>query len=93
MPLGFPISLVVTHLLDLLLLTLLAPSGLEMEMNGTPLPVEDVAPATLRVETQLGFKMVGWVKADRVRRELHADRPGTRGWREGHDYYANAVGI
>ena len=36
---------------------------LALDMNGQPLPVEHGAPARLRVETQLGFKMVKWVRA------------------------------
>ena len=30
-------------------------------MNGAPLPIEYGAPLRLRVETQLGFKMVKWI--------------------------------
>ena len=34
---------------------------LALEMNRKPLPVEHGAPVRLRIETQLGFKMVKWV--------------------------------
>lgn len=36
-------------------------SILALEMNGAPLPVEHGASVRLRLETQLGFKMVKWV--------------------------------
>lgn len=66
---------------------------LALEMNGAPLPIEHGAPVRLRVETQLGFKMVKWITAI----ELVADPGdiglGMGGWREDHQYYANAAGI
>ena len=34
---------------------------LALDMNGAPLPVEHGAPVRLRLETQLGFKMVKWI--------------------------------
>jgi len=37
------------------------PSILAYEMNGEPLGVSHGAPLRLRVETQLGFKMVKWI--------------------------------
>jgi DMSO/TMAO reductase YedYZ molybdopterin-dependent catalytic subunit len=62
-------------------------------MNGAPLPVPHGAPLRLRLEVQLGFKMVKWLRAiDFV--ESYADiGRGYGGWREDHAYYYQAVGI
>ena len=50
-------------------------------MNGAPLPIEYGAPLRLRVETQLGFKMVKWITAiefvaDTGRRHGHGRMAG-----------------
>jgi methionine sulfoxide reductase catalytic subunit len=66
---------------------------LAYEMNGAPLSIEHGAPLRLRVESQLGFKMVKWI--DRI--ELIDDYGriglGQGGWREDHMYYSPAVAI
>ncbi|GAA5125654.1 molybdopterin-dependent oxidoreductase [Pseudonocardia adelaidensis] len=68
-------------------------SLLAMDMNGGPLPVEHGAPLRLRVENQLGFKMVKWVRGiELVERVDHIGR-GRGGFREDQQYYANPVGI
>jgi molybdopterin-dependent oxidoreductase-like protein protein len=63
---------------------------LAVDMNGAPLTVEHGAPVRLRVETQLGFKMVKAIK-------LLADRTdvgmGMGGYREDQQFYSNAAGI
>jgi len=46
-----------------------AEGFLAYEMNGVPLPLEHGAPLRLRLENQLGFKMVKWLR----RIELVAD--------------------
>lgn len=66
---------------------------LAMEMNGEPLPIEHGAPVRLRVETQLGFKMVKWVRAIEFVDDFSAIGQGQGGWREDQQYYANAAGI
>jgi len=38
-------------------------SILAYELNGAPLPTKHGAPLRLRVEVQLGFKMVKWIQA------------------------------
>jgi DMSO/TMAO reductase YedYZ molybdopterin-dependent catalytic subunit len=40
-------------------------SILALEMNGAPLAVEHGAPIRVRLETQLGFKMVKWAPPGR----------------------------
>ena len=62
-------------------------------MNGQPLPVPYGAPLRLRVETELGFKMVKWLRrVDFVAdyRDLGAGQGGSR---EDNMYYEQAVGI
>ncbi len=68
-------------------------SILALEMNGEPLRIEYGAPARVRVENQLGFKMVKWVRAIEVVDDYAALGQGQGGWREDHQYYANAAGI
>lgn len=66
---------------------------LAMEMNGEPLPIEHGAPIRLRIETQLGFKMVKWVRAIEFVSDVRPIGDGMGGWREDQQYYANAAGI
>ena len=66
---------------------------LALDMNGAPLPVEHGAPVRLRVETQLGFKMVKWVVAIDFVDDLSDIGQGMGGWREDQQYYATAAGI
>ena len=66
---------------------------LALDMNGQPLPIEHGAPVRLRVETQLGFKMVKWVRAIEFVEDYHRIGQGQGGWREDQQFYANAAGI
>lgn len=66
---------------------------LALDMNGAPLPVEHGAPVRLRVETQLGFKMVKWIKAIEFVADPGDIGMGMGGWREDQQYYANSAGI
>lgn len=66
---------------------------LAYEMNGEPLPVEHGAPIRLRVETQLGFKMVKWVCAIEVVEDYSHIGKGQGGWREDNQYYGTGAGI
>lgn len=66
---------------------------LALEMNGHPLPVEYGAPIRLRVENQLGFKMVKWIRAIEVVHDYVGLGDGQGGWREDHQYYATLAGI
>ncbi|MEO8851563.1 MAG: molybdopterin-dependent oxidoreductase, partial [Allobranchiibius sp.] len=68
-------------------------SILALEMNGVPLPVEHGAPIRVRLETQLGFKMVKWVKAIELVADTDDIGQGQGGWREDQQYYSNAAGI
>ncbi|MGH3852274.1 MAG: molybdopterin-dependent oxidoreductase [Pseudonocardiaceae bacterium] len=66
---------------------------LALEMNGAALPIEHGAPVRLRIETQLGFKMVKWIKAIEFVADTADIGMGMGGWREDQQYYANAAGI
>jgi DMSO/TMAO reductase YedYZ molybdopterin-dependent catalytic subunit/thiosulfate reductase cytochrome b subunit len=66
---------------------------LATEMNGKPLPIEHGAPVRLRIETQLGFKMVKWIRAIELVVDVDAIGQGQGGWREDQQYYASAAGI
>lgn len=66
---------------------------LALEMNGAPLPVQHGAPVRLRIETQLGFKMVKWIMAIEFVADTGDIGMGMGGWREDQQYYANAAGI
>jgi DMSO/TMAO reductase YedYZ molybdopterin-dependent catalytic subunit/thiosulfate reductase cytochrome b subunit len=66
---------------------------LAMEMNGEPLPIEHGAPVRLRIESQLGFKMVKWIRAIEFVADVDAIGDGQGGWREDQQFYSNAAGI
>ena len=66
---------------------------LAFEFNGEPLPVEHGAPLRLRVESQLGFKMVKWIRAITFEETYRHIGLGYGGWREDHAYYGRVVGI
>lgn len=66
---------------------------LAYEFNGKPLPVEHGAPLRLRVESQLGFKMVKWIREITFVEDYRGLGLGYGGWREDHAYYSRVVGI
>jgi DMSO/TMAO reductase YedYZ molybdopterin-dependent catalytic subunit/thiosulfate reductase cytochrome b subunit len=68
-------------------------SILALDMNGAPLPVSHGAPIRVRIETQLGFKMVKWISAIEFVEDYRDIGMGQGGWREDQQFYANAAGI
>jgi DMSO/TMAO reductase YedYZ molybdopterin-dependent catalytic subunit len=66
---------------------------LAYDFNGAPLPIEHGAPLRLRVESQLGFKMVKWIREIAFVRDYREIGLGYGGWREDHAYYGRVVGI
>jgi methionine sulfoxide reductase catalytic subunit len=66
---------------------------LAYEMNGEPLSVPHGAPLRLRVETQLGFKMVKWLKSIEFVSDYKHIGMGQGGHREDHMYYGIGAGI
>jgi DMSO/TMAO reductase YedYZ molybdopterin-dependent catalytic subunit/thiosulfate reductase cytochrome b subunit len=66
---------------------------LAYEMNGEPLPIPHGAPLRLRVETQLGFTMVKYIRAIEFIDDYRAIGEGQGGWREDHQYFSQEAGI
>ena len=66
---------------------------LAYEMNGEPLPVPYGAPLRLRIETQLGFKMVKWIKSIEFVSDYKNIGMGQGGHREDRMYYGVGAGI
>lgn len=62
-------------------------------MNDRPLPLEHGAPLRLRVETQLGFKMVKWLRAIELVADYSAIGEGQGGWREDNQHYSQTADI
>ena len=62
-------------------------------MNGAPLTVEHGAPLRLRVEGQLGFKMVKWIARIELIDDYRHLGQGQGGWREDNMFYSPAVAI
>lgn len=62
-------------------------SLLAYEMNNEPLPVVHGAPLRLRVENQLGFKQVKWIKEIEFVRTFSEYGAGMGGYNEDHEFY------
>ena len=66
---------------------------LAYEMNGQPLPIDHGAPLRLRVETQLGFTMVKYIRAIEFVENYEHIGKGHGGWREDYQYFSQDAGI
>jgi DMSO/TMAO reductase YedYZ molybdopterin-dependent catalytic subunit len=66
---------------------------LAYEMNGQPLPMNYGAPLRLRVETQLGFTMVKYIRAIEFVEDYTNIGKGQGGWREDYQYFSQEAGI
>ncbi|MBA3246242.1 MAG: molybdopterin-dependent oxidoreductase [Actinobacteria bacterium] len=66
---------------------------LAYEFNGSALPVERGAPLRLRLENQLGFKMVKWIDRIELVADLTEVGEGQGGWKEDHVFFSNGAGI
>ncbi len=66
---------------------------LAYEMNGQPLPIDHGAPLRLRVETQLGFTMVKYIRAIEFVENYEHIGKGQGGWREDYQYFSQEAGI
>ncbi|MDQ6723095.1 MAG: molybdopterin-dependent oxidoreductase, partial [Thermoproteota archaeon] len=66
---------------------------LAYEMNDEPLDVPHGAPLRLRIETQLGYKMVKWIKSIEFVSDYKNIGKGQGGHREDHMYYDIGAGI
>jgi hypothetical protein len=66
---------------------------LAYEMNGKELDIGHGAPLRLRTETQLGYKMVKWIKSIEFVEDYKHIGMGQGGHREDHRYYSPRAGI
>lgn len=66
---------------------------LAYDMNGQALPVEFGAPLRLRLESQLGFKMVKWVRKIELIEDYRPLGLGNGGWREDRLRYSQSEPI
>ena len=66
---------------------------LAYEMNDEPLDIPHGAPLRLRIETQLGYKMVKWIKSIELVDDYKNIGMGQGGHREDHMYYDLGAGI
>lgn len=68
-------------------------SCLADRMNRQPLPIPHGAPLRLRVETELGFKMVKWLRRIEFVADYRDLGAGQGGSREDNMFYEQAAGI
>lgn len=66
---------------------------LAYEMNGEPLPLEHGAPLRLRVETELGYKMVKYLRSIELVKDYSTAGQGHGGFREDFQYYGSGAEI
>ncbi len=66
---------------------------LAYEMNGQKLPIEHGAPLRLRVETQLGYKMVKYLRSIELVKDYSTIGKGQGGFREDFQYYGKSAEI
>jgi DMSO/TMAO reductase YedYZ molybdopterin-dependent catalytic subunit len=62
-------------------------------MNGEPLDIRQRTPLRLRVETQLGYKIVKWLKSIEFVSDYKTIGKEQGGHREDHMYYSSRAGI
>jgi methionine sulfoxide reductase catalytic subunit len=66
---------------------------LAYEMNYQPLNHLHGAPLRLRVENQLGFKMVKWIQAIEFVENVESINQGEGGYNEDHEYFGELANI
>jgi DMSO/TMAO reductase YedYZ molybdopterin-dependent catalytic subunit len=66
---------------------------LAYEMNYQPLNLLHGAPLRLRVENQLGFKMVKWIQAIEFAQDVRSINKGEGGYAEDHEYFGELANI
>jgi len=68
-------------------------SILAYAFNGLPLPCERGAPLRLRLENQLGFKMVKWIDRIELVADLSEVGRGRGGWKEDHVHFGSTAAV
>jgi DMSO/TMAO reductase YedYZ molybdopterin-dependent catalytic subunit/thiosulfate reductase cytochrome b subunit len=68
-------------------------SILAYDMNGRSLPTAFGAPLRLRVENQLGYKMVKWIRSVELIEDYRTLGQGKGGWREDELHYSQIAPI
>ena len=63
------------------------------DMNGQPLPTAFGAPLRLRLESQLGYKMVKWIRSMELIADYHDIGAGQGGWRADLLHYSRIAPI
>jgi sulfoxide reductase catalytic subunit YedY len=66
---------------------------LAYEMNGETLPIVHGAPLRLRVETQLGYKLVKYLRSIELVKDYSTTGKGQGGFREDFQYYGKSAEI
>jgi sulfoxide reductase catalytic subunit YedY len=66
---------------------------LAYDMNDCPLPAQHGAPLRLRVENQLGFKMVKWIRSIEVVADIRTIAKGEGGYAEDNEYFGELASI
>ena len=66
---------------------------LAFDMNGAPLGEAHGAPLRLRVENQLGFKMVKWIESIEFVESIKSVHQGEGGYKEDHEYFGELADI
>ena len=66
---------------------------LAYEMNGERLPIDHGAPLRLRVETQLGYKMVKYLRSIELVKDYSTKGKGQGGFREDFQFYGKSAEI
>jgi methionine sulfoxide reductase catalytic subunit len=66
---------------------------LAFDMNGEPLGELHGAPLRLRVENQLGFKMVKWIESIEFVESIKSVYQGEGGYKEDHEYFGELANI
>jgi DMSO/TMAO reductase YedYZ molybdopterin-dependent catalytic subunit/thiosulfate reductase cytochrome b subunit len=66
---------------------------LAYDMNGQPLPTAFGAPLRLRLENQLGYKMVKWIRSMELIADYHDIGAGQGGWRADLLHYSRIAPI
>lgn len=66
---------------------------MRLRLKTQPLHQQHGAPLRLRVENQLGFKMVKWIKAIEFVEDIRLINKGEGGYADDHEYFGELANI